>query len=233
VERLLDSAEARIRAAALQTGLLCGLPAAQSARARQARAHDDHALLLTALVETGAEQEFIFAALDDLGHRAAALRALGFVGTQRAAEACLRFIADSDKLVARLAGEAFSMISGLNPGPFALAAEEDDDSISDATAAPEASAILALPVLDANAVAEWWKGRRSNFKPGPRYLRGEQRMPSTIGEQLTRLPMRWRHLILLELALRKPGASPVSPRSWTRCQEARTRTLLEPTERHP
>jgi len=50
VERLFDSAEARIRAAALETGLLWGLPAAHSARVCQTRAHDDHALLLTALV---------------------------------------------------------------------------------------------------------------------------------------------------------------------------------------
>jgi len=228
VERLFDSADAAIRAAAVETGLLWGLPAAQSARVRQARAHDDHALLLTALVGTEAEQEFIFAALDDLGHRSAALRALGFVGTQRAAESCLRFIADPDQLVARLAGERFCMITGLNPGSVALAADDDDESISDALAAPGASAILALPALDPIAVAEWWKGNRSIFKPEPRYLRGEPRTPSTIADQVAHLPMRWRNVILLELALRKPGTLPVSHRSWTRNQEARTRALVEP-----
>jgi uncharacterized protein (TIGR02270 family) len=200
VERLLDSAEARIRAAALETGLLWGLPVARSACTRQARAHDDHALLLTALVGTEAEQESIFAALNDPSHRSAALRALGFVGTQRAAEACLRFIGEPDKLVAGLAGEAFSMIAGLNPGPFALAPDED----SHVKDAPGASAIL--PALNPDAVAEWWKGKRSNFKPGPRYLQGEPWTPATIGERLARLPMRWRNVILLELALRKPGA---------------------------
>jgi uncharacterized protein (TIGR02270 family) len=228
VEKLFNSAEVRIRTAALETGLLLGLPAAQSARLRQARAHDDHALLLTALVGSEAEQELIFAALDDPGHRTAALRALGFIGTQRAAEFCLRFIDDPDKLAAGLAGEAFSMITGLNSGPFALAPEQDDESISDAKDGLGESAVLALPVLDPSAVAEWWKGKRPNFKPGPRYLRGEPRTLANIGEQLARLPMRWRNVILLELSLRKPGTRPFSPRSWTRRQEERTRTLLVP-----
>jgi uncharacterized protein (TIGR02270 family) len=200
VERLLDSAEARIRAAALETGLLWGLPVARAACMRQARAHDDHALLLTALAGTAAEQESIFAALDDPSHRSAGLRALGFVGTQRAAEACLRFIAEPDKLVASRAGEAFCMIAGLNPGPFALAPEEDSDTKDAPGASP------AFPALNPIALAEWWKGKRSNFKPGPRYLQGEAWTPETIGERLARLPMRWRNVILLELALRRPGA---------------------------
>jgi uncharacterized protein (TIGR02270 family) len=221
VERLLNSTEARIRAAALETGLLWGLPVARAACTRQARAHDDHALLLTALAGTEAEQELIFAALDDPSHRSAALRALGFVGTLRAAEACLRFIAEPGKLVGGLAGEAFSMIAGLNPGPFALAPEEDSD-------AKDVPGTLAFPALNPDGVAEWWKGKRSNFRLGPRYLQGEPWTPATIGGRLARLPMRWRNVILLELALRKPGAVPVSTRSWTRCQEERARTLLEP-----
>ena len=200
VERLLDSAEARIRAAALETGLRWGLPVARAACTRQARAHEDNALLLTALAGTAAEHESIFAALEDSSHRSAGLRALGFVGTQRAAEACLRFIAESDKLVASRAGEAFCMIAGLNPGPFALAPEED----SDMKDAPGASP--AFPALNPIAVAEWWKAKRSSFKPGSRYLQGEAWIPKTIGERLAPLPMRWRNVILLELALRRPGA---------------------------
>jgi uncharacterized protein (TIGR02270 family) len=227
VEKLFDSGDAGIRAAALDTGHLLSLPAARTARARQAQAHDERALLLTALVGSAPEQESIFAALDDPGHRSAALRALGFVGTQRAAEACLRFIGDADKRAAGLAGEAFSMISGLNPGLFVLAPDEVDEPLPETQEAPGASVVL--PALNPLAVAEWWKGKRSNFKPGLRYLQGEPWTPSTIGERLARLPMRWRNVILLELALRKPGAIPVSARSWTRRQEERTRALLAPT----
>ena len=226
VEKLFDSGDAGIRAAALDTGHLLSLPAARTARARQAQAHDERALLLTALVGSAPEQESIFAALDDPGHRSPALRALGFVGTQRAAEACLRFIGDADKLAAGLAGEAFSMIAGLNPGPFVLAPDEADEPVPETKEAPGASVVL--PPLNPIAVAEWWKGKRSNFKPGLRYLQGEPFTPATIGERLARLPMRWRNVVLLELALRKPGAIPVSTRSWTRRHEERTRTLLVP-----
>jgi uncharacterized protein (TIGR02270 family) len=226
VETLFDSGEARIRAAALETGHLLGLPTARSARVRQAHAHDDHALLLTALVGSAPEHESIFAALDDPGHRSPALRALGFVGTQRAAEACLRFIGDADKLVAGRAGEAFSMIAGLNPGLFALASDEADEPVPETKEAPGASVVL--PALNPIAVAEWWKGKQSNFKPGLRYLQGEPWTSSTIGGRLPRLPMRWRNVILLELALRKPGAVPVPTRSWDRRQEERTRALLAP-----
>ena len=226
VEKLVDSGDARIRAAALETGHLLGLPAARSARARQAHAHDDHALLLTALIGSAPEQESIFAALDNPGHRSPALRALGFVGTQRAAEACLRFIGDADKLVAGLAGEAFSMIAGLSPGPFTLAFDEADAPVPETKEAPGASVVL--PALNPIAVVEWWKGKQSNFKPGLRYLQGEPWTSSTIGGRLPRLPMRWRNVILLELALRKPGAVPVPTRSWDRRQEERTRALLAP-----
>jgi hypothetical protein len=226
VEKLFDFGDARIRATALETGHLWGLPAARSARVRQAHAHDEHALLLTALVGGAPEQESIFAALDDPGHRSPALRALGFVGTQRAAEACLRFIGDADKRAAGLAGEAFAMIAGLNPGPFVLVSDEADEPVPESKEAPGASVVL--PALNPIAVAEWWNGKRSNFKPGLRYLQGEPWTPSTIGGRLARLPMRWRNVVLLELALRKPGAIPVSARSWTRRHEERTRTLLVP-----
>jgi len=226
VEKLFDSGDAGIRAAALETGHLWGLPAARSARARQAHAHDEHALLLTALVGSAPEHESIFAALDDLGHRSAALRALGFVGTQRAAQACLRFIGDADKRAAGLAGEAFAMIAGLNPGPFMLAPDEADEPVPESREAPGASVVL--PALNPIVVAEWWNGKRSNFKPGLRYLQGEPWTPSTIAGRLARLPMRWRNVVLLELALRKPGSVPVSTRSWTRRHEERTRTLLVP-----
>ena len=46
-------------------------------------------MLLTALIGNEAEQDVIFKAAEDPRHRAAALRALGFVGTARAAEAAL------------------------------------------------------------------------------------------------------------------------------------------------
>ena len=218
VRELLDVADARLAVAAVETGLLWGIPAARSACARLARDRDPHAMLLTALIGSEAEQDVIFKAAEDPRHRAAALRALGFAGTARAAETALPLLADADKTVARVAGEAFATITGrdLQDGAFA----PSDDAAEDVPGA--------LPALDAVAATAWWKSARSAFPSGVRYLRGGRWPCQDVSALVTRLPMRLRNVGVLELAIRKPRSLPVSIRSWAWKQQAQTDSLLAP-----
>jgi hypothetical protein len=216
VRELLDAPNARLAATAAETGLLWGIPAARPACLRLARAGDPQALLLLALVGSEVEQEAIFQAAAEPSRRTHALRALGFVGTARAADAALLFLADSDQATARLAGEAFATITGrdLHDGAFAPG-DEDAEYLPGE-----------LPVLDSAPANAWWKSVRSAFAPGVRHLRGERWPARDLGALVARLPMRLRHVVLLELAVRKPRSLPVSTRAWAWKQQAQASSLL-------
>jgi uncharacterized protein (TIGR02270 family) len=223
VERLFDSTDQGVQITAAETGLLWGLRGAQSACARLAQTRNERALLLTALIGNEAEQLVIFEAAEDPESRMSALRAIGFIGTVSAADVALRFLADADKNVARLAGEAFAVITGrdLQDGAFA----PNDDVAEDSDA--DAAVMGAMPFLDPVSARAWWKGARTAFVPGVRYLRGERTPQPDLGVPVMRLPMRLRAPILIALAIRKPGSRPVSTRSWTCNQTSQTRLLLE------
>jgi uncharacterized protein (TIGR02270 family) len=113
--------------------------------------------------------------------------------------------------LARLAGEAFSTITGVHisydklegapPAGFNAGPTEDP---ADANVEMDADEDLAWP--DSALVANWWKANQARFTPGTRYLLGKPIEPVWLAEVLRTGRQRQRATAALELALRDPGA---------------------------
>jgi len=119
---------------------------------------------------------------------------------------------------ARGAGEAFSMITGVDLTDQQLDAEwpegfeagpnddiEDDDVKMDADED--------LPWPDADLINQWWKQNGSAFPVGSRYLAGVSVSPDTCSEILKTGNQRQRQAAALELALSKPEAPYLNTKS--------------------
>lgn len=148
-----------------------------------------------------------------------ALFALGFAGTRDAAELALQAMADES--LAPLAAEAFCAITGLDlelhgftvprpepprePVPFD-AEELDADLVSH----PDDL----LPVPDVSAVRRWWVDNGRALEPERRYLRGEPHDVPRLHRGLCSEPMRRRHGLALELAVRTHGLLQLQTRAF-------------------
>ena len=223
VERFIRASAPAVRLAAIETGLLWALPAAQVACGQMAAAHEPNAMLLSALLGRPGFEKPIYEALGDAEARASALWALGFAGTATAADRALQLMGDADPVTARLAGEAFSSITGLRlQGDFAVAVADDPE----AEAPP--STIDALPLPNRDAVAAWWAQNRSRLSTQGRILDGEPWCGLLPLGRIAPLSMLRRHVVLMEQALQLRGAGLfVSRRSLSRVQEAQARALLQ------
>jgi uncharacterized protein (TIGR02270 family) len=153
-----------------------------------------------------------------------AVWAAGFAGTVAAADACVSAMRSGHERILRLAGEAFSAITGLRierhfaaeepaepeePIPFEL-----EDLDADLVPAPERS----LPLPDPHEVVRWWRRQREGLRPGTRYLDGRELGAESLLAALEAGPMRRRHAHALDLAIRTRGALRIPTRAWTRDQ---------------
>ncbi|WP_194863266.1 TIGR02270 family protein [Myxococcus sp. AB036A] len=168
------------------------------------------------------------AAIVDLLHppktRAGALWALGFSGRPLAADACLPWLGDS--AVAKLAGEAFSNITGLKlEGPYVLPSTqprqeplplEEEDLDADIAPRPEDD----LPLPHPEAIASWWHSERHRFADGARYLLGHPFQGEVLWTALARGPMRRRHEWARELVIRSGGTLNIPTRALAHRQRA-------------
>jgi len=224
---LLDSAHPGIRAAAMEAGLASGVRLAWEAcrNAVQAPgAHAREAMVLLALGGDEAETSTLVDLLESAELRAHALWALGFSGRVAAMGACVRYLAVPE--VARLAGEAFSAMTGLRlEGAFALPPGErpegapappDEEESLDADLVPRPEDDLPWP--DVAAVEGWWGQNHARFEKGTRYLLGQPFSGPGLVEALASSPMRRRHVLARELALRTRGQHRIPTRAFTHRQ---------------
>jgi len=221
-ELSLESPEPEVHQAALEAGMVLGLPVAmQSARDAVGEQIPGCEPALTALAVGGEAKdvERLLAALDAPQLRASAVRALGFSGWPKAAEACVPLMEDAS--LARAAGEAFSRVTGLvlegalvRPDEKASADDpiplEQEDLDASLVPDPEES----LPIPEAVAVARWWKAEQSHFSSKVRYHRGKTLTAEVLWQALGQGPMRGRDVLALELALRTRGAVRIQTRTW-------------------
>jgi uncharacterized protein (TIGR02270 family) len=223
---LLSSEHPSIRHAAIETGLSWGMREAWTACQRELKSGGllyRETLVLWALGCTEEELAPVLEGLRVPESRADALWALGFSGRISAVEACLKYLAD--ERWARLAGEAFSAITGLIlEGPYALVKDRGEEDVApeqedlDADLVPQAEDFLPWP--NAEAVHDWWRKERGHFTRGTRYLMGHGFEGEVLLAALERGSMRRRHVLVRELLIRTQRRCHVATRAFARRQHA-------------
>jgi uncharacterized protein (TIGR02270 family) len=130
---------------------------------------------------------------------------------------------DDDEL-SLLAGEAFCAITGFDPAkaekkerpeePEQPPPLEQDDLDADLVPGPEA----ALPQLDPEKVAAWWRTAEKRFDAKVRYLGGELWSPQAFSHVLRQGSTRRRHALAFAVAVRSKGRIDISTRAWSQVQ---------------
>ncbi|PTL82336.1 hypothetical protein DAT35_21145 [Vitiosangium sp. GDMCC 1.1324] len=224
---LLDSSHPGIRTAAMEAGLASGMRLAWEACRQAVKARNAHGLEAMVLLAFGgddADAALLVELLEVAELRPHALWALGFSGREVAMEACLKYLGEPS--VARLAGEAFSAMTGLRlEGPYALPPgerpegappppESQEDLDADLVPRPEDD----LPWPHVAAVRAWWDEARKRFDKGTRYLLGQPFSGPVLVDALETGPMRRRHVLARELAIRTQGKHVIPTRAFTHRQ---------------
>jgi len=130
--------------------------------------------------------------------------AAGAIGDPAAVPDLLAQMANPE--LARVAGRAFSMITGADfdyedltgHAPAVPNADDDDDKLF---SGPDSD----LPWPSARAVQEWWSSRAARFVPGVRHLLGKPITDESLLDALARGCQNQRAAAALELALRNPS----------------------------
>ena len=209
---LRSYSDAIARTAAIETGLMFGLPVAWQAcldGAASGAPGSEPLLLLVALLGTPHAHERIFRALHKEECQKAALFALGFVGTTSAADACIDLMGKG--LHVQLAADSLCAMTGLDLRNSRLLAPEPDEEVD---VDHDASTEDLLPRPDVARVTAWWQSQRPHFHPNARYLGGIPVKLATLGKYLEHGVMRRRHGVALELAIRTGGALQVETRAF-------------------
>lgn len=225
--QLLVDPRPGVREAAITAGLISGARAAWKACRKVAEEGGVGRRLALAVLAFGGDAkdaEWMVGLLRQEALRADVLWALGFSGQRVAAEACLEWMGDAQ--AAALAGEAFSAITGLKlEREYRLPPKEEEEALVpleqedlDANLIPGPEASLALPVPE--AVERWWQTAKKNFEHGARYGRGSRLDAGGLLEALGQEPMRRRHVLALELAIRSRGAHVLQTRAFSHRQRA-------------
>jgi uncharacterized protein (TIGR02270 family) len=112
--------------------------------------------------------------------------------------------------VARVAGEAFTMITGADLENLGLSQdlsenhfENDEEYQAEAHDVQDPDRDLPNPVP--SKVADWWRANRDRFEPGRRYLYGSEIEPDGLRKVLLWGKQRQREAAALELALLQPA----------------------------
>jgi uncharacterized protein (TIGR02270 family) len=220
---LLDSSHPEVRAAAMEAGLTSGVSLAWDACRKAVRSRVRHSPEPMVLLAMGGDDEdvsLLVELLETAELRPTALWALGFSGRLAAMEACVKYLAEPS--VARLAGEAFSAMTGLRlEGPHALPSGErpegappppelQEDLDANLVPTPEDD----LPWPQVAAITAWWDQARGRFEKGRRYLLGQPFSGPVLVDALETSPMRRRHVLARELAIRTRGQHVIPTRAF-------------------
>jgi uncharacterized protein (TIGR02270 family) len=112
--------------------------------------------------------------------------------------------------LARVAGEAFTMITGVDIAYEDLEGEWPEGFAAGPTEAPEDENVAMdpdedLPWPQPEAIHTWWKQHQGQFRPGTRYLLGQPISTDWLRDVLRNGRQRQRAAAALELALQQPG----------------------------
>ena len=221
VERGLAHAHPAVRLAAIETGIRQRQrPAWAAARELAAGGAEGSGALLRLMAMFGKAEEhrIVYEALSDPGAARSAFWALGHIGTREAAEHCLA--AMSDPALARLAGEAYASITGIDLARERLTMRETDDKPSlppieeddlDADLVPRHEDLWPTP--DPALCADHWARVGEKYAPHIRHLRGKPFDLAVLMAAVDKGPMLRRGDYALELYVRTNGACDVETRA--------------------
>jgi uncharacterized protein (TIGR02270 family) len=155
---------------------------------------------------------------DPAHHRLAAFAA-GVIGDPRLLDELITLMENEE--LARVSGEAFAMITGVDlsyedldgDAPEDLEAGPSEDSL-DPNIVPDPEADLPWPVP--SLVSAWLEERRARFPAGKRHIRGREMSVSSLEEALAAGNQRQRAAAALELGVRSPGTPVVEVRARAR-----------------
>lgn len=151
-------------------------------------------------------REWIAALVHEPIHLRRAIAATGTLGDPQAAPWLIDRM--TDPLLARLAGEAFTAITGLDLAAARLTAtprlspEDTADDPADPQSGIEQDEDLPWP--DADGVATWWRRHGAQFTSGHRYILGRAATTDWLAHVLAVGTQRQRRAAALELALIDP-----------------------------
>jgi uncharacterized protein (TIGR02270 family) len=233
LEPALSDIDARVVAAAVESGLVHGFRSAW-VRCLELGAAQTSAASFFWMACLGGERErrLLMAALGQPRTFDLALQALGFLGTKEAANLALQ--AMGNPAHARLAAEAFCAITGLSlaaqnlvaPEPPSLneplAFELDD---MNANLVPKLDDLLPLP--NVQGVTQWWSQNEERFDQNTRYIGGQALCPEALYQALALGPMRRRHVLGFELAVRTSGLCDLQTRGFYALQRQQLRGIAE------
>ena len=159
------------------------------------------------------------------------IRATGVIGDPLYIPWLIEHMADT--ATARLAGEAFSMITGLDLAyrdldrrpPADFQSGPNDDPADENVALDEDEN---LPWPDPARIGPWWTANRARFSAGTAYFLGAPKATADWLEALSDAFQRQRHAAALELAIRQPDKAMFEVRARGRLQRqliARARGL--------
>jgi uncharacterized protein (TIGR02270 family) len=142
--------------------------------------------------------------------------------------------------LARLAGELMTFVAGLptqvnhfwlDEGAHGTYGDDEDEALPvlgrdnlSADLVPPDELRLRLPHPE--HARAWWLERRGELAPALRYYAGRPLEPSTIEHALRTAPMRRRHPLALELAIRSAGIGMLDTRAPARVQLAQTKAIF-------
>ena len=143
------------------------------------------------------------------------LRGTGIIGDPYYIPALIKRMPEPE--VARVCGEAFSMITGVDLAYQDLEAEWPEGFEAGPSENPEDEDVALdpdedLPWPEPTLIQQWWDGNKGRFQNGTRYLLGQPVTVENCSKVLQSGFQRQRAVAALELALRQPGR-PLFPTS--------------------
>ena len=229
---LLVHPDPRVAEEARRTGLCRGSEEAWRHTLAQAQAGAPASLLDLALFGEGRELDLLGALLDDAALRVPALWVVGYSGRADLLPGLMELLDDADLVVARLSGEAVSLLTGLDlaedpynalppADPDGLPELDQDDLEADLVPADDED----LPLPAAEAVRAWWTRTRATSPSSGRVLTGEVWREARVLDLLERGPCHRRATLAWWLEVRSCGRMGLDTRAWATSQRLRLAEL--------